>query len=282
MIFISTSCVRAQKINDAIAILAEEGFKKIELSGGTNYYEGILTDLKNLKEKYGLTYLIHNYFPPPMKHFVLNLASANKQIYEATINHYKDAISLAEKLGVIKYGIHAGFLIDPNKDELGKGISKQSLTDREKALDIFCKGYNEIRYHSSSVEVYIENNVISLQNYQTYKINPFLLTDFVSYTEINNLIDFKLLLDLAHLKVSCKTLGLDFKNELHKLLNLSDYIHISDNSGFADSNSGISETSDILSLLKEYDLRDKIITLEIYEELTSIEGSYKLINELIK
>ena len=77
MIYISTACVRHKKISDSVKELAENGFLNIELSGGTDYYEGYIDDLLELQKKYKLNYICHNYFPPPKEHFVLakNIAS---------------------------------------------------------------------------------------------------------------------------------------------------------------------------------------------------------------
>ena len=74
MIFVSSSCVEHTKIKDSILELASNGFGNIELSGGTEYYENYIEDLLVLKKTFNLRYLIHNYFPPPKEHFVLNLA----------------------------------------------------------------------------------------------------------------------------------------------------------------------------------------------------------------
>ncbi len=65
MIYVSSSCIRHKKIKDSVKELAENGFQNIELSGGTQYYNNIESDLLKLKEKYNLNYRCHNYFPPP-------------------------------------------------------------------------------------------------------------------------------------------------------------------------------------------------------------------------
>ena len=97
MIYISTSCIKANTIKESIISIAKEGFKNIELSGGTKYYPSYETDLIELKNKFQLNYLIHNYFPPPKKPFVINLASLNDEIYTTSINHCKNAIRLSRR-----------------------------------------------------------------------------------------------------------------------------------------------------------------------------------------
>ena len=98
MIYISSSCVKHIKIKDAVQDLVNNGFKNIELSGGTEYYNGFEDDLLELKNKYNLNYICHNYFPPPKEHFVLNLASLDDEIYNKTFEHLKNAIELSKKL----------------------------------------------------------------------------------------------------------------------------------------------------------------------------------------
>ncbi len=70
------------KIRDSVQELAENGFQNIELSGGTEYYENFERDLIELKGEYNLNYRCHNYFPPPKKPFVLNLASLNDETFQ--------------------------------------------------------------------------------------------------------------------------------------------------------------------------------------------------------
>ena len=119
--------LKKKKIRDSVLILANEGYKNIELSGGTNYYDEYVDDLLQLKKEYNLNYLIHNYFPPPKKHIVINFASLNDDVYEKSIKHAYRTIELAKILSVRKIGFHAGFLIDPSSSELGKPISLDIL-----------------------------------------------------------------------------------------------------------------------------------------------------------
>ena len=60
MIYISTSCVKNNKIRGSVEELAMNGFQNIELSGGTEYYENFENDLFELKDKYRLNYRCHN------------------------------------------------------------------------------------------------------------------------------------------------------------------------------------------------------------------------------
>jgi len=281
MIFVSSSCVKASKISESVRLLAQNGIRNIELSGGTRHYDDLEKDLIQLRKDFGLNYLIHNYFPPPKEHFVLNLASVNEEILNNTMQHCKRAIELSERLGIVKYGVHAGFLIDPRVNELGKGISNHVVANRDEAIAIFCEAYRGLKEYSKTVKIYVENNVVSQKNFQSFGLNPFLLTDYNSYIELQQHIDFNLLLDLAHLKVSCNTLSLDFKNQALKMANISNYLHLSDNDGKEDSNKLLDDGSEILGIIERINCAEKTITLEIYEELDSINDSIDRLEKII-
>jgi len=275
MIYVSSSCIKTNSIKDAILKLYNAGFINIELSGGTDYYEDLEDDLIELKEKYKLNLICHNYFPPPKDHFVLNMASLDNEIYDRTIEHYLGAIELSKNIQADQFGFHAGFLIDIRNDEIGKKISYSKLYDREKALKNFFNGYNILEQEAGHIKLYIENNVFSQSNQKIFKnINPFLLTNSKEYFEFQKEINFNLLLDIAHLKVSSLTLGHNYKYELSKLAPISAYWHLSDNDGRHDMNRPFDENSNILKLIENYSA--DIITLEIYDDIKKIQNNYNL------
>ena len=109
MIFVSSSCVKNKKIKDSVEELAKAGFKNIELSGGTVFYENFENDLLELKEKYSLNYRCHNYFPPPKKSFVLNLASLSDDTFQMSFDHLEKVVALSNRLKADKFAFHAGF-----------------------------------------------------------------------------------------------------------------------------------------------------------------------------
>ena len=282
MIYISSSCIPSVKIKDSVQELALNGFNNVELSGGTNYYKGFEDDLLELKDKYNLSYLCHNYFPPPNEHFVLNLASLNDSIFKNSLDHIKKAISLSKLLGARKYGFHAGFLIDIDVSEIGKKISKTNLFSRQESVSRFCLAYENIKNNTDGVDLYIENNVISKTNFETYKgVNALMMTNFSEYESLKEKIDFNLLLDLAHLKVSARTLGLNWKDEFENMIGVSSYIHISDNDGFHDLNNQLTRSSSLLSMLRQSNTSKKDFTLEIYDGMDAIKKSYDILSEVV-
>ena len=282
MIYISTSCVKHSKIKDSVEELASNGFKNIELSGGTEYYENFEIDLIELKSKYNLNYRCHNYFPPPKKPFVLNLASLNDETFQMSFNHLQKVVALSNRLGADKFAFHAGFFIDIKLNEIGKKLSRDKLFDQNEAVKRFCSAYRIIKERAEGVSLFIENNVYSRTNAETYgNENPFMMTNFSEYQSLRKKIDFNLLLDVAHLKVSTKTLGLNWENEFENMINESNYIHISDNDGFHDLNSQLAKSSSLLSMLRQSDTKNKDFTLEIYDEMNAIKKSYEVLFEAV-
>jgi endonuclease IV len=282
MIYVSSSCVNNIKIRDSVQELAENNFQNIELSGGTEYYENFENDLLELKAKYSLNYRCHNYFPPPKKPFVLNLASLNDETFQMSFDHLQKVIALSNRLGADKFAFHAGFFIDIKLNEIGKKISLDNLFDGKDAIERFCNAYKIIKKQSKNVCLFIENNVFSRNNADTFNgKNPFMMTNFNEYKSLKEKIDFNLLLDVAHLKVSAKTLGLNWEDEFKNMINVSSYIHVSDNDGFHDSNNQLAKSSSLLSMLKESDTRNKDFTLEIYDGMYAIKKSYEILSQVI-
>lgn len=259
--------------------LYQNGIKNIELSGGTDYYEGFEEDLLRLKDKFDLNYICHNYFPPPKDPFVVNLASLDKEVHEKTFNHLEESLKLSEKLGCEVFGFHAGFYLNIPIREIGKEINKDALFDKKLAFEKFCNSYRELQ-SNTNIKLYIENNVISHQNYNNFKENFFMLTNKEEYIELNEKIDFELLLDVAHLKVSCNSLNLNFEEELDFLIERSNYIHISDNDSFADQNKPLFEHSVLHNMLSKHSFKDKLVTLEVYDSVENIKKTYDLIDKL--
>ena len=72
-LFVSSSSIKSKNICDCVKLLNSIGVSNIELSGGTNYDSLDVEELIKFKVNNSLNYLVHNYFPPVPKPFVLNL-----------------------------------------------------------------------------------------------------------------------------------------------------------------------------------------------------------------
>ena len=282
MIYISSTCSKQKSIGKAVQELVKHGIYNIELSGGTENYEGYEEDLLDLKEKYNLQYLVHNYFPPPNEHFVLNLASLDDKVFEKSFTQLRHAIRLARLLGAEKFGFHAGFYLDLSISDMGQRISYDGAWDRRNVYQRFCDGFNSIKKESNGIALYIENNAYSKINFDLYGLKgPFMLTSPDEYSELKRNIDFKLLLDIGHLYVSSLSVGFDFDSCLDRLSMETDYIHLSDNNGYFDENREFSSSSNLFNKIKKRHLKNKIITLEIYREINVLLASFEKISALI-
>lgn len=245
-------------------------------------YEGYKNDIFSLKERYGLNLLVHNYFPPPVEDFVINLASLDDTIFKKSIDQLTEAIRLTKELGADKFGFHAGFFVDVHVKDLGNIFKKKYVGKKDTYIERFCEGFNELKQLSEGVELYLENNVYSYPNYQIYQNQiPFMLLNFKDYEALKCKIDFKLLLDLGHLNVTINTLGLNRNEEFDHMIQQSDYIHISDNDGLHDQNNRLNKESELYDRLKECDLWKKTVTLETYDDIDVIRKSYDVLTELL-
>jgi sugar phosphate isomerase/epimerase len=282
MIYISTACSNIKSIPECIDEITSWGFDKIELTGG--FSRKSYLDFVDKYEQSHISFRCHNYFPPPENPFVLNLSLKGDQIL-SSLNLINESIKFSEKIGAEKYAVHAGFRISPKVEELGNQISRQKLMPHQRAEQNMIENFNAISLLSEKVRLYLENNVFSQANHISYEgENPFLLCSFSDYQQLSKKFKFKVLLDVAHLKVTCNSLNLDFEENLASFLSVSDYIHISDNNGLADQNLELTKNSELFSLLNKYSnlLKNKTYTIEVYNGEEAVLETVKNLKLLLK
>ena len=242
MIYISTGGFR-DKSADAVSVeLSRAGIKAIELSGGA-YSGTLLNDLQALAPN--IDFQIHNYFPPPKDPFVLNLGSLDPQVGERSVAHVEQALEWCGAIGGDRYSFHAGFLLDPKVDELGKRIPSRSLFDRDKCIEVFVSRVTRLAEIAAKagISLMIENNVLSAKNAQEFSANPLLMCDPHECLEIMGLLpgSVKQLIDVAHLKVSANSLNFDPARMFELCGERIAGFHLSDNNGLEDSNKPFGE-----------------------------------------
>ena len=243
MIFISTGGFKSEKSINSINKLMEKGIYHIELSGGKYEVDQIEKIITEKKRHNSLNLQVHNYFPPPRSPFVFNLGSLNEEISKISMNHALNSIELASKLKSKYYSFHAGFLLDPQVKELGKKIKRRSTYNREISKNTFIERVNILAKfaETKNITLLIENNVLSSNNFEEFKENILLMVDEQECTEIMNRVrnNVKMLVDVAHLKVSSNSLNFDRISFLKKLDKWIFAYHLSDNNGKSDSNEKI-------------------------------------------
>ena len=181
---------------------------------------------------------MHNYFPPPKNPFVLNLASSNNKILNLSLKHICKAIKLTSRIGAKYYSFHAGFLVDPMVDRLGKKFDLTKIQNRKNCLSNFRKNLLIVDTYAKSknVKILIENNVVTKKNLNVFGQNPFLLTNpkiLYFFSKLPKRIG--LLVDVGHLNVSAKTENFDRVKALKKIDKFVKGYHLSENNGISDS-----------------------------------------------
>lgn len=242
MIYISTGGFRDKTADAVSAELFTAGIKSIELSGGT-HSETLLADLEALAKD--IDFQIHNYFPPPADPFVLNLGSLNQEVGQRSVAHVEQALEWCLALGGDRYSFHAGFLLDPRVDELGRRIPSRTLFDRDASIEAFVGRVSTLadKAKDMGLGLMIENNVLSARNAEEFPDNPLLMCDPWECRKIMGLLpdNVKQLIDVAHLKVSANSLNFEPEKMFDLCRERIAGFHLSDNNGLEDSNKPFDE-----------------------------------------
>ena len=282
-VYVSTGAFKNKTLSDILQIAEESHITNIELSAGMNYTD----DVEAVMSKYNrsIEYLIHNYFPTPKESFALNLASGDSSVVKKSINMCKKAIDMAAKYGVPFYSVHSGFAFDTTGKELGNKsqinlprlpieIAKENFTNN---LTFICQYAQE-----RNVKIAIENNVLA--GYANGCKDLCLgvtgedLIDIVNKVPCDNL---GVLFDLAHAKVSCKSLGISMSEMIKILQPYTLCVHVSQNDGITDSNLKIEKNDDIYNYLQI--IKPQYAVVEVYNlELDEIKQQVKLVQEAIQ
>ena len=256
MIYISTGGFKNNTASESIRKLIINGIKSIELSGGKfeDFQNEKLKKIKKLNNDISLQ--VHNYFPPPKDPFVFNLGSLDPEISSKSFNHAINSINLVSSLGGKFYSFHAGFLLDPKVNELGGVIQKKSIYDREDSIKKFIGRINKLSEIASkkNITLLIENNVLSLKNFNKFGQNILLMVDHKESAEIMKQINrenVKMLIDVAHLKVSSNSLNFNPEVFLNHLDEWIAAYHLSENDGTSDDNKKFGKDSWFWPFLKK-------------------------------
>lgn len=249
-IYVSSLAFAGMQVGDMIDIVRQYGWG-LEFSSGMAYQ----ADMEYLYLKATVKRMPHNYFPAPKVPFVLNLASSDETIRSISVDHCLNGLRLAKQSNSPFFAAHAGFCIDPHPAQLGREIPCNANFDREKNKELFLKSIEEIlvRAEQLGITFLIENNVIAKFNYNN-NINPFLCCESSEIVWLCNSFNneyFGILLDTAHLKVSCHTLDKDKVNEFRLIQSFVKGIHHSDNDGTQDDNLPLTNDYWFLPFMKE-------------------------------
>ena len=260
-IYVSTLALQGHKVEEMIE-LARANHWALEFSSGLPYRK----DMTILYKDADIKKIPHNYFPAPQVPFVLNLASADNKIRKQSLKHCKDVLRMAKQSDSPFFAAHAGFCVDPKPTELGNKINYTTVFNKEYNKKIFIESVYEILQLAEELEIdfLIENNVIAPFNIVD-GVNPLLCCGSEEISWLFTTISHRhlgLLLDTAHLKVSCQTLGLNLLEEFEKIKTFIKAFHHSDNDSFSDNNKMFKEDYWILPMIYLYKKDPHIIEVK--------------------
>ena len=234
--YLSSSCLHGERIGDVVETLASSGVKDIELSGGTSYYDSIVDDLLRLKEEYGLSYLVHGYFPPPMDDFVIDLVRGS----ERALKYIEGAMETAGRLGCEMYSTHAGFTVDVLPLTRGESLAEQSPMNKREATEIFYNNVRSIMDRMAGPDArFAVENMYPLMGRAEYSIvsAPGEILEFLEFSR--RWPNLGLLLDLGHLNLAAAVGGFDkvafVKDVVREYGDRIFEVHISENDGTGDA-----------------------------------------------
>ncbi len=276
-VFVSTaSAPNNLPLDDVLRLLAAAEFNNIELGVVHNVPTPLNDYLAEAKKRCGFNFLIHNYFPPPMESFVLNLASNNPQVQAQSMDLAREAISLCHKLEGKFYSVHAGFCFHAVPSQLGKELTGLERFSIQEAEDIFVENIRLLADYALkySVGILVENNVLTSWNTVNGE-NKLLLgvdaKDMIRLMKRINHPNVNILIDLGHLKVSSVTLGFSKEDYIHQLAGWIKAFHVHDNDGLNDTHSPISRDSWFWEPICEAGIKEACWILEVqnleYEKL---------------
>ncbi len=280
-------------LKSAIELCKEISPKHIEISA-PHHYQSInkLKEVFEFYKKQEINFTLHNYFPPPEKSFVLNIASDNEEVLRSSKKLIEGALELCISSGSKIYGIHPGYLYRGAKaNEEGMFVwENQSELSYDRALKQSVKIVNNY-YHlfdRQNINFILENLFPRPKRKTSLFCSLEEIDEFLSYVPS----DIGLLLDLGHLKISSNLYGFDLDDFLDKYL--SKYgsklyeIHISENNGIKDQHLPVKKDSwqlPVLDRIKSIKLdngQERIYCLESRRaNKTELIESLNLIEEAI-
>ena len=236
-----------QTVEEMIGTLGALGIRQIEIGYLRSCPDSIEEDLLRLQSTFGLSFLFHNYFPPPKEPFVLNLASTDPSIVARSRSLCMRAIDLSHALGAAFYSVHAGFCFVAEPSDLGGPQVHLDRIDPAVAEAVFVESLAILKEHAAGrLPILVENNVLDERNLVEGRN---LLALGVDSDDLLRLLEkagpegLGLLVDLGHLKVSAAALGFDREEFLQAVAPYTRALHMSDNDGRLDSNDPIKHES---------------------------------------
>ena len=291
--YLSTSCYGNSYLKDSIEMCRQLNPLHIEISAPHKYQP--IDELELLLKSYtkeGVKFSLHNYFPPPEKSFVLNIASNDDNVISNSKELIEGALRLCISSNSKLYGIHPGYLYSGAKaNKNGNFIwNEESKSSYENCLFQSTKIVNQYfsLFKENGVHFLLENLFPSPARKTSLFCTLQDIDEFLSMTPK----DIGLLLDLGHMNITCNLMGTDKYKFLDEFLDRYGSrlveVHISENNGRRDQHLPVKKNSwqlNAINLIKSIKLDldiDRVYCLESRNaNKDELSSSLNLINEVI-
>ena len=263
-IFVSSGAFGKRDFDEAMDNAREWGVPRVELTGGMSKRDTMMDDVRAQDD---LELMVHNYFPPPPKAFVLNLASEDEETLEMSREHCRRSVDLSRDLGAPYYSVHAGFAARVKPEHLGVKIPAEARTNKVRADEIFRESVRDLVAYASErdVEILIENNVVEPGNLVEGRNEMLLLAEageIVSFMDDMKLDGLGILVDLGHANVSSNSLSYDRMDFCRRVAPYTKALHLSDNDGRRDSNRAFDRDTWLVDAMAQFE--PEYVVIEAY------------------
>lgn len=235
-IYISTTnLTTSDSLLDTLNIYHTAGIKAVELGSGHPpfpRYQEILVS-------YPFEYTVHNFFPLTDPDHLINIASQNPEHLNKTKDIARNAIGLCNQIGSRFYGIHAGYRADLDTRSLGNRLTANQIKFSESAFTTMVETTQDLCDYAAdkNVTVVVENHVLAPFNLVENQ-NLYLLLcsaeEIVEFSRAVARVNFGMLIDVAHLKVTANTLEFDKYQFIESVSPWIKLFHLSENTAQSD------------------------------------------------
>ena len=255
-IYVSSGAFRTRSVREIVDVCLKNGIPRLELGSGTAWEPDLLECVRETAGR-RMSYLVHNYFPPHERPFVLNLAASEPEMLTRSRNHCRLAVDLTAELGGGFFSVHAGFAFTARPDDLGKDLTNAPRGSLEQAQKTFVESLKDLCAYGvqRGVTIVVENNVVAPFNLVNGKNRLCLCATaediLQTFAEVGSS-NLGLLVDVGHLKVTANALNFDKQKFLEAVAPHVMALHLSDNDGVADQNLPFGREAWFLPLLAEF------------------------------
>lgn len=285
MIFVSSGAFKTANAREVLETCATAGFTELELSSGLQYTDGLLADVRRCHGR-PFRYLVHNYFPPHARPFVLNLASLDATTLDRARDHCKAGIDLSVEFGAPFFSVHAGSAMNATAGDLGKPQLHLAHGEIDRAYGVFVETLVELAAYADSrnVNLLVENHVVASFNV-TNGGNRFLFAstanDIIRLMRDVGSPRLRLLVDVGHLNVTANSLQFDRYRFIEDVAPWIDAFHLSDNDGHADQNLSFGRDAWFMNVIGQFP--DAVHVIEAYRlDVPAIRACCDLVGSVVQ